>query len=54
MAMSKSSGIYIVPVELGRGFSLKFTRDAYVFVVDTKGTVGRSEAEQMIGRSSRT
>lgn len=52
--MTKSTGIYILPVELGRGFDLKFTKDAFVFVVDRKGTVGLAEAEQMIGRSSRT
>ena len=40
LAMSKSAGIYIQTVELGRGFDLKFTMDAYVIVVDKRGTVG--------------
>ena len=48
------TGIFLLEYELGRGFDLKCGSDSFVIVLDFEGTLGKTEARQMIGRSSRT
>ena len=45
MAGGRETGVYILPLFLGRGFDLKFTREAHVFVSDLEGKLVLSTAE---------
>lgn len=54
LSENMSQGVWLVHSAFGRGFDLKFPVDALVCVVDSRGTLDLTEANQMVGRSSRS
>ena len=47
-------GIYILNLIFGRGYDLKFAKDAFVMVLDEKITLNSTEAIQLLGRGNRS